>query len=136
MSSGISLSHRIIAGVREPIPSLHPLKRWNYGIRAGEPPNRRVIHARFVKHQPKPFRDPRSRWIVHVRELSREGVIRQFVGRRGGSARGPPRANFALAKHPRSETKGAWLVSHLRDFGSRVVSCDTGGTQVVTEAPG
>ena len=120
MPTGIGKSRRRVVHIRIPIQPLH--SRRDNGIRLGKPPQGWVIPAGVVEHQPKPIGDRRRRRVVHVGILTREGVTRQLVGRRGGGSGGPRVAEFA----PR-------FIAHFRDFGSVGVGGEARASQVVTE---
>jgi len=63
-----------------------------------------------------------------------------LVGGRGGGSGGPGVAEFALAQHPRSVTKGAgfvptgcFAIPHLRDFHPVGVRRNARASQMVAE---
>ena len=73
MSAWINVINRRVIDVRVPILPLYPAR--NDAIRAGEPPQRRIVHPCIVEHQPKAFGHARGGGVVHVRILSRKCVV-------------------------------------------------------------
>ena len=87
MTAWIYVSNGVIVCIGIAVEALNI--SWCYRVRLGEASQSRVVPAGVVEHETEAFGHSACGWVVHVGELSRVGVVRQPIRRRGGLSRRP-----------------------------------------------